>query len=317
VGDAGSRLAVVRIEIQEGAFSWTLTTAEGFTATHHDVTCSMLVEVADMDGEGGVWRDWSWVPDSEQLDPRREASRISDRVLLRACPGSARTGVRDVLLHNEVGAHLLTALAPLFIASPGRPDPLPGLVDQEGRLASRALTVVDDRAGERGPLSGPCAGEGMPSRIMTLVEEGVPRHRAASFRDAVLCEEQPRGGALRISYREAPRGGLANLLVETADGVAPGELLASSDRLLYLLRPVGPVEADLDGDRYRLVASGLSLRDGRLDAWHPVVELSGGLGRLLRRIEAVGTDLRWFQTSDGFVGTPSLLVRRQPVVGST
>ncbi len=49
--------------------------------------------------------------------------------------------------------------------------------------------------------------------------------------------------------------------------------------------------------------------------WHPVVELSGDLGTLLRRIDAVGTDLCWFQTPGGFVGAPSLLIRRQPVVG--
>jgi predicted Zn-dependent protease len=46
-----------------------------------------------------------------------------------------------------------------------------------------------------------------------------------------------------------------------------------------------------------------------------VVELQGSLGRLLRRIEAVGNDRRWFQTSQGFIGAPSLLIRHQPVVG--
>ena len=68
-------------------------------------------------------------------------------------------------------------------------------------------------------------------------------------------------------------------------------------------------------DGYRIIASGVWLDGRTVRGWHPVVELRGSLGRLLRRIEAVGTDLRWFQTSQGFVGTPSLLVRRQPVVG--
>ena len=312
---AGARLAVIRTEMQEGRFSWALTTSDGFTATHRDVGCSMFVEVADIDGEGGVWRDWSWVPDPGRLDPRREAGRITDRVLLRARAGPARTGVRDVLLHNEVAAHLLASVAPLFIARPARRDPLPNLVDQQGRLASPALTVIDDRAGAYGPLRGPCDGEGLPARPTTLLEEGVPRHRVATFKDASLCDEPPRGGAIRISYREAPRSGTANLLVDARNGVAPGELLASANRLLYLLRPVGAVEADLEGDRFRIVASGLSLSGGRIETWHPVVELAGRLGELLRRIAAVGTDLRWFQTSGGFVGTPSVLVQRQPVVG--
>ncbi|MCU0234345.1 MAG: metallopeptidase TldD-related protein, partial [Thermoanaerobaculales bacterium] len=56
--------------------------------------------------------------------------------------------------------------------------------------------------------------------------------------------------------------------------------------------------------------------DGReVRGWHPVVELRGSLGRLLQRIEAVGNDRRWFQSGRGFVGAPSLLIRRQRVVG--
>ncbi|MGD8440149.1 MAG: hypothetical protein PVG53_06420, partial [Holophagae bacterium] len=81
------------------------------------------------------------------------------------------------------------------------------------------------------------------------------------------------------------------------------------------LRPLAPVVCDFSADSYRLIASGVWLDRQRVRGWHPVVELTGGLGTLLRRIEGVGTDLCWFQTAHGFVGSPSLLVRRQPVVG--
>jgi predicted Zn-dependent protease len=92
-------------------------------------------------------------------------------------------------------------------------------------------------------------------------------------------------------------------------------LLGSADRALYLLRPLAPVGFEPSTDTYRIIASGVWLDGRSVRGWHPVVELRGSLGRLLRRIEAVGNDLRWFQTSQGFVGTPSLLIRRQPVVG--
>ena len=108
---------------------------------------------------------------------------------------------------------------------------------------------------------------------------------------------------------------MANLRVMVGNGMAAGELLAASDRTLYLLRPLAPVVCDLENDGYSLVASGVWIERQRVRGWHPVVELRGSLGALLRRIEAVGTDLCWFQTSHGFVGTPSILVRRQPVVG--
>ena len=108
---------------------------------------------------------------------------------------------------------------------------------------------------------------------------------------------------------------MANLRVLTKDGMAASERLTASDRALYLLRPLAPVIANLRDDTYSLIASGVWIENQRVRGWHPVVELSGGLGTLLRRIDAVGTDLCWFQTPRGFVGAPSLLIRRQPVVG--
>ena len=108
---------------------------------------------------------------------------------------------------------------------------------------------------------------------------------------------------------------IANLRILTDDGVAAGGLLGASDRALYLLRPLAPVTCDFSTDSYSLIASGVWLDRQRVRGWHPVVELTGGLGTLLRSIEAVGTDLCWFQTTRGFVGSPSLLVRRQSVVG--
>ena len=49
----------------------------------------------------------------------------------------------------------------------------------------------------------------------------------------------------------------------------------------------------------------------------PAYDLSSVNGPILETTcgDAVGTDLCWFQTPGGFVGAPSLLIRRQPVVG--
>jgi predicted Zn-dependent protease len=137
----------------------------------------------------------------------------------------------------------------------------------------------------------------------------------ASVRDAALYGEATRGGALRLSYKDYPSTGIANLRVDVSEGLNAGELLQAADRALYLLRPMAPVVCDLENDTYRIVASGVWLDGARVRGWHPVVELQGQLGKLLRRIEAVGNDVSWYQTGHGFVGTPSVLVRRQPVVG--
>jgi len=311
---SGGGLRLGRAIAQEGRYVWSLRTADTWSVEHQRTVASMLVEVLVGD-RPGTWREWVHIADPETFNAEAIAERIGNRALLTRHAIATDRGLHDLLLHPEVSAQLLAAISPLFLAAPDDQDPLPRLLGPNGLLSAYALTLVDDRSDPTAPVVSPCDGEGLPARRTLLLEEGAPRHRVASYADARRFDETPRGGAVRLSYRDRPSTGMANLRVLTRDGMAAGELLTASDRALYLLRPLAPVIANLRDDTYSLIASGVWIENQRVRGWHPVVELSGGLGTLLRRIDAVGTDLCWFQTPRGFVGAPSLLIRRQPVVG--
>ena len=312
---ADGRLRLRRAIIQEGAFSWILATGDDWVARHDGTSTALLAEVEVVGDRAGVWRDWLHINDPEAFDVESAAARISDRALLTGSRVATDSGLRDLILHPEVAAQLLSTIAPLFLATPDDEDPLPALLDRDGRLAAPALTLIDDRTDPEAPITGPCDGEGLAAHRTLLLDEGIPRHRLASFRDAHRCSESARGGALRLSYRDYPSTGIANLQVGTQEAIPAGDLLGAADHALYLLRPLAQISFSPETDTYRIIASGVWLDGRNVRGWHPVVELCGSLGGLLRRIEAVGNDLRWFQTSRGFVGAPSLLVRRQPVVG--
>jgi PmbA protein len=312
ISDGGLRLG--RAIVQEGSYRWKLTTAEDWSAEHDRMVASILVEVL-VDDRPGTWREWIHIADPQTFDAASLAARIGNRALLTRHRITTDKGLHDLILHPEVSAQLLAGISPLFLACRDGSDPLPGLLDTNGLLSAYALTVVDDRSDPTAPVVGPCDGEGLPARRTLLLDEGAPRHRVASFADARRFDEVPRGGAIRFSYRDRPSTGFANLRVLTDDGMPAGELLAATNRALYLLRPLAPVVCDLERDAYSLIASGVWLDRQKVRGWHPVVELSGSLGALLRRVDAVGTDVSWFQTARGFVGAPTLLVRRQPVVG--
>jgi len=310
---AQDRVRLVAATAHQGQFAWVLTTAEGFVAGHTGTTCYLLVEAVAKDPEAGVWREWVHVRNPASFEPRRLAASLTDRMLL-AGPGVDPTaGVQDLLLHREVAAHLLAAMAPLFLATPPENDHLPALLDRKGLLAAPMVSVVDDRIGRFGPLSGPCDGEGIPSESILVLDRGAPRHRIASFRDAMACGDPALGGAARHSYRDYPATGFTNLLLRCEEGEPPHHLLSEIDRAVYLVRPTAQVEIDLVSGTLRLVASGVSLDGGRIQGWHPVVEVRTGLGSFLRGIEMIGNDLQWFQARNGCVGAPSLLVRQQPV----
>ncbi|MEE4272556.1 MAG: metallopeptidase TldD-related protein [Thermoanaerobaculales bacterium] len=313
-GLSGSVLRLERAVVQEGRYRWTLSTGDGWSADHERMVASLLLEILVGD-RPGIWREWVHISDPGSFDAEAIASRLGNRILLTRNRVTTDSGLHDLILHPEVTAQLLAAVSPLFLATDDARDPLPHLLDSNGFLAAFPLTLVDERSDPTAPVVSPCDGEGLPAKRTLLLDEGAPRHRVASWADARRFDEIPRGGAVRLSYRDRPSTGLTNLRVVTRDGMPPGELLTASRRALYVLRPLAPVVCDFERDTYSLIASGVWLRRQQVRGWHPVVELSGSLGTLLRRIAAVGEDLCWFQTAHGFVGAPSLLIRRQPVVG--
>jgi predicted Zn-dependent protease len=307
------RVTLLRASVRIGHTAWILHRSEGFVATCHGSSCYLLLEAIERAQRTGVWRELVHVPSFEQLDPATLAQRLADRIALMTDPFEPAEGIRDVIANGEVTAQLVSALVPLFLATPEAVDPLPGLLDRNGRLAGPDLSLVDDRAGEHGLLRTPCDGEGILARRITVLDEGIPRHRLASYRHALACDEHPQGGAVRHSYRELPTTGIANLEVLSPSPLAPRALLEAAPDAVYLLRLNAPVEVDLAADRYRMVAAALDLGAGR-SAWVPSLEARGSVSRLLQRIDGVATDRSWFSTPAGMIAAPTLLVRRQPVL---
>lgn len=310
---SSGRVLTQRTILQEGVFGWILTTSEEHTSRFETVGTSLLCEVTLRDHCAGTWREIAYLSKPASCEPKALAAQVVDRVLLSNSRTTTASGIRDVLLHREVVAHVVGELIPVLTATPGDGDSLSSLVDRDGMLMSGGVTVVDDRAIKDGPVAAPCDGEGLPARRVLLVEDGVPRHQIASFRDATLCHEAPRGGARRVSYRDYPASGSSNIIVNSPEQSSPATLLADVDRAAYLLRPIAPVTIDVDRDFFRLLAAGVWLEAGKITGWQPAIEISGSIGQLLRRIDGVGTDHRWYQTRHGFIASPSLLLRHQSV----
>lgn len=312
---SGSSLLIRRLTFQEGTYAWLLATGDGFVASQHDATLALLVELAPKDGDRSPHHEWVWVQQPNDFDPETVAAQMCNRAVLAAGPSLSREGLFDILLHPEVGAHLLASISTLFLPTDAETDPLTPLLDRNGRLGSEALTLIDDRSAADCPPVAPCDGEGLPTSRHILLDHGVPRHRLACHFEAQLHGEPTRGGARRFSYRDYPTTGIGALRVSPDPGIPPAQLLKDTGKSLYLLRLVAPVSADPVSDRFRIRAQGVWLNGGTVEGFQPMVEVSGALSLLLRRTEAVGTDLAWYQTTAGFVETPTLYVTCQRVGG--
>lgn len=256
--------------------------------------------------------------EARRLSPKALARRLVDRLVVKERGDEITTRDRgEILIAPEVGAALLAAVAPLLLrGGPGEVgwEALEELADQSGRIGGRALTLVDDGRLSGGLFEAPVDGEGVPTREVVLLEEGVLRQPLLPFWEEGGPRRQTSGCRLRPGWRSLPETGPTHLYLRPTAGLAVATLLEEVARGYYFIDVVGSPRIDLPGRRLALPVSGFEVRGGRpmrpiRRAW-----LAGGLGPLLRSIQATARDLTFFPFA-GAIGSPSVLLAGLEVRG--
>ncbi len=214
-------------------------------------------------------------------------------------PKSIKTAA---ILRNNVVSELLEFLSASFSAEEldkGRSL----LIGKNGQAVfSPLLTLTDDGIRADGLGSSRFDGEGVPSRINTLIENGVFRTTLTNIYYAQKMGLPLTASAVR-SIKSPPTIGFSNLVLK------PGK-----ESLEALVKKVhrGVIITDLMGlhtanpvtGDFSLGASAIMIENGKLGGPLREFAVSGNILTLLSRCEAVGSDFRFF----GTVGTPSLVV---------
>lgn len=236
---------------------------------------------------------WNGEPDIDSL-----ARRLADAATLPLSDRPSPFSAGQWLIDPAVGAALLSAIAPLFVA-----ERLPRWVGR-GPLASRGLSLVDDPSTESA-----FDGEGVPTRRTLLVEEGMLVGRLLDLEAAKRAGARSTGHAARPSYRVPPKPGPGRLFFETKAPTSPAELLASVKRGLFASALTAPPRVDLEADRYEIEFTGVSVVAGRAQGPVAGARAAGRVSDLLRRIAGVSTDTQFFPLPFP-CGSPTLLVER-------
>ncbi len=158
---------------------------------------------------------------------------------------------------------------------------------EETDVASPLVTIVDDPTILRAPGSRPFDGEGLESRINRVVEEGVLKTYLLDCYSARKLHKKSTASASRGGASVAP--GTTNFML-LPGGVSPDDLLASTERALYVTEMMGFGFNAITGDFSR-GASGFWIENGQ--RVHPVSEvtISSNLDTMLKTIDAVADDL--------------------------
>ena len=284
-------------------------TSQGFAGTYR--TSSFSLTVSPVAAANGEMQRESWYTlarKRERLDPPEEVGRIAARRALRRLGArKMKTTEVPVIFDSETAASLVRALA----AAASGPTLYRGasfLLNRLGkRIASSAVSIVDDGTIPGALGSRQFDGEGLAIRRTVLVNEGL-------LESYLLDTYSGRKLGLPSTHHAARDGSgvsVATTNLSLAPGTAsPEELIASVKSGLYVTELIGFGVNMVTGD-YSRGAVGLWIEEGQLAYPVEEVTVAGNLLEMFQAIEGVGNDLALRNRTSA----PTVLVARMVVAG--
>ncbi len=177
-------------------------------------------------------------------------------------------------------------------------------------VVSPVITVVDDGLLEGGIGTAPADDEAVPLRRKTVISGGrlemLLYNTHAANRDGTVST----GNAVRGGFKGVPGIGVTNLFIEPGKS-SPDEIIAATGRGLFVNEVMGMHTANPISGDFSVGATGFWIEDGRKA--YPVreVTIAGNILDLMRNVDLVGSDLRFF----GRIGSPSLRIKQLSIGG--
>jgi PmbA protein len=305
-----------RIQLSEGASFDShigrriFANSRGFLGGYRTSSCSLsVVPVAKQDGlmERDYWH--TSARNSGRLESPESVGRIAaQRAIRRLNARKVPTQKVPVIFEPRTAGQLL---GDIFGAVNGgaiyrHASFLAGKLGE--KIASDALTVVDDATIPGLFGTTPFDDEGVASRRTMVIERGVLKSYLLNTYSARKLNLKTTGNASRGITGNAGIGP-GNFFIE-AGALAPAEIIANIPSGLYVTELIGGGANTVTGD-YSSGAAGLWIENGKLT--YPVSEITiaGTMQQMLQGIEQVGSDLE-FRSS---IAAPTILIREMTISG--
>lgn len=303
----GPRMKRVRTaSFSETVSEVSLVNSRGVSRARRESGCVAYVEaVAEDGGEGQSGYGFAFARSLRGLDAGAVAEEGADKALRMLGAVRPESGEYRAVIENGAAADLLEVLGPSFLApqvAKGK-SMLAGKVG--ARVASDAVAVFDDPLDPAGAGAETFDGEGMPARRRELIAGGMLRGYLADAFWGRKIGTGSTGACRRPGPKQPPAVGSSNLCVSPGT-LAFDALLEAAGEGILVTEFLGIHTADPVSGDFSVGASGLRIAGGRLAEPLHGFAVSGNVLDLLAKVEAAGSDFRWF----GRTGAPSLLVSR-------
>ena len=282
----------------------------GFAGEYRTSSCGLsVVPVAKQNGS--MERDY-WQSSARRVSglesPEAVGKRAAERALRRLNPRKVPTQKVPVIFEPRTARMLL---GDLFDAVNGgaiyrHASFLTGKLGE--KIASEALTIIDDATMPGLFGSSPFDDEGVTSRRTVVIERGVLQSYLLNTYTALKLGLKTTGNASRGLAGSAGVGP-GNFYIE-AGTRSEADLIAGVRQGLYVTELIGASANTVTGD-YSSGAAGLWIENGELA--YPVSEITiaGNLKQMLMNLEQVGANLE-FRSS---IASPTLLIGEMTISG--
>jgi PmbA protein len=253
-----------------------IATSHGFSGAYsgssHGTSASMIA------GEGGDMQTdygYSSVRHLADLESAHAVgTEAGERTVARLNPVRLKSGPMPIVFDPRTGPSLIGHFAGAILGS-GIARKTSFLIDSlNTRVFAPGVSIVDNPLLPRGLRSKPFDGEGLPTAMTRLIDDGILTGWLMDSASARQLGLAPTGHAQR-GVGGAPGAGVSNLHL-SAGTVTPGALMSDITLGFYVTQLIGQGVNGLTGD-YSRGASGFVIRNGVLAESVAEVTIAGNL----------------------------------------
>ncbi len=308
------RISGVRVAgFSDSSGRFAVATSTGIAGTSRGAWCSMSVLALAADGDEtytGAGSTVGFSPDSLDLDEAASDAVLRATRLFGARPSASRR--LSVLFEPRVAATLIGLLGSSLTGDRVLKGRSPFAERVGERIATGALTLIDDPTDHRSYAADMFDGEGLACRRNELVVDGVLQgflYDSATGRRA----GRPSTGSAVRGVSSTPGVGCQALAVLPGSGSFE-ELLAGIDDGVYVQSMTGLHSGvNLVSGDISVGIEGLMIRNGELAEPVREVTIASSLQRMLLDTSAVGADVEWLPSG---TACPTLVVDEVALSGS-
>lgn len=248
----------------------------------------------------------------DEIDAEQIAREAVEEALFMLKAAPVPSGTYRAIIDAKCMPDLLTAFAGVFSAESAQKG-LSLLAGKEGeKIASEAVTLLDDPLLPGGLGSRPFDDEGVACEKTAVIENGRLMTLLHNLKTARKAGVRTTGNAARSGY--AGNVGISPTNFFFAPGEKSKEALIREMGSGLVITDVSGLHAGanaISGD-FSLIAQGYTVKDGKKDQPVEQITVAGNFYQLLKNIRAIGSDLAFPGSS---VGSPSVDVGEIAVAG--